>query len=159
MDESCAMLDLEQVRRSLQERERVLAESEEANRQCRAELEQDKAAFARVAQLVQNTSMELPLALPEAWVQGAKLGLAKAVVEAVKACAPNANSFSSVDVAKVLSKPPLAQRLAFDFEKNRANISAQMRRLAEKQLIVQLKPGSGRRPATYRVTPQFSSLG
>ena len=149
------MLNLQVLQQDIRKRADRLAVSEAENKKARAQLEVDKAALAVVLEMENRLNGAAP-SDPEADVEipGANsvlLSLKEAVEKAIYSVGPAKHSFSSGDIDRHLATVFTADKLAFDLEKNRPNISRYLNTFSESGLLAIAKKGSGRRPTTYRL--------
>ena len=131
--------DLEQIKKTLDEREAALRASEDDNRKARAKLEQDKQALATVMQLAGIFPEPSNGALPTPAAHGDVKRAFEAALTAVPA------KFNTRELLDEMSKSS-----GLKVEKNRGNILGYLRRAQEAGRIETVKKGKGSRPTTYR---------
>lgn len=149
-------LSISALKKALSEREAALTASEEKNRKLRLQLEEDKHAMQRIADLSKRvTSMKQGYSLledaPDIPASEKPLTVKNALLAALPVVARKQPKFSTSDVVKYWLRLPASERPAFDVARNRANISAYMRELSNENIIEIEEKGSGRKPWIYRL--------
>lgn len=111
------------------------------------EIAEDEAAFKRIASLLRNSEIA-PIVPPSG---GSKVS--RAIEEAIPVIATNEPVFTSRSILAYLADVP-KDRLGFDLEANRANVSTYLSDFAAQGLIQIVAKGSGRRGTTYQLPPK-----